>query len=187
MIHQPLVAQDRSKRGLEERLVLRFPRTARLFAAAVWRLPVRSRIRQAVVRRAVILGWEAMNRVDLEVGLALYHPEVESVVDPAFASIGFENHIVGRDAREKNLRRVYEPFRDLRFHPDEIVYVDHGHLLVVGQMRGTGLASGAAFDTEWANLWTVAAGQVTRDEVFRDRREAFRAVGLTPPAAPRSG
>jgi ketosteroid isomerase-like protein len=183
-VRQELVAQPRPRRGIEERLVLRFPRAARSFAAAIWRLPVRSRVRQAVVRRAVTLGWEAMNRVDLDVGLALYHPDVESVVDPAFASIGFDNHITGRDARMANLLQVYREFREFRFYPEEIVYLDHDHLLVVGRMRGIGLASGATFDTEWANLWTFSAGLVTRDEVFRDRAEAFRTVGLTPPAPP---
>jgi ketosteroid isomerase-like protein len=107
--------------------------------------------------------------------------------DPAFASLGFENHVVGRDAREQNLRQVYGAFRDMRFRPADLVYVDRDHLLVVGRMMGTGLASGAAFDTEWANLWTIFDGLVTRDEVFRDLTEAFRAVGLTPPAPPPGG
>jgi ketosteroid isomerase-like protein len=178
IVRQRFTVKDRSRRRVEERIALRFPQAARVAAGVVWRLPVRSRLRQAVIRRAVTYGWEAMNRVDLEAGLALYHPDVESVVDAAFATLGFENHVHGRQLRAENLAEVYRAFREFRFEPEELIHVDRDHLLVVGRMTGTGLASGATLETDWANLWTLSSGLVVRDEAFRDRSEAFRAAGL---------
>jgi ketosteroid isomerase-like protein len=178
VIRQRFAVEPRARRRLEERVALRFPRLLAFGAALIWRLPVRSRLRQVVVRRAVMCGWEAMNRVDFESGLALYHEGVESIFDPAGRALGFED-VRGRGARTEMLARVYAEFRDFRFEPGELIYVDHDHLLVVGRMRGAGLASGAAFETEWANLWTISAGKVVRDEVFRRTSAALEAAGLS--------
>lgn len=38
----------------------------------------RSPLRRAWMRQAIISGWAALNRGDLDVAFALYHPDVES-------------------------------------------------------------------------------------------------------------
>jgi hypothetical protein len=44
---------------------------------------------------------------------------------------------------------------------------------------GSGLSSGAAFDSDWAILLMISAGaKVIREEVFFDRDEALEAAGL---------
>ncbi len=178
VLRQQLAAKRRSTRGMEDRLAVRFPRLFAYFAQAIWRLPRGSRLRQAVIRRAVGVGWEAMNRVDLEVGLALYHDDVESVFDPGLASLGFgDAH--GREERRRMLMRVYEETRELRFEPEELIDLGDDRLLVIGRMKGSGLSSGAPFDSEWANLWTISGGLVIRDQVFMHRREAYEAAGLS--------
>ncbi len=175
---QRLALKGRSRRGLEERFALRFPRIAAMFAAAVWRLPRGSRLRMAIIRRTVVLGWEAMNRADFEVGLALYHPDVESIQDDRARSLGFAN-VRGWDERMAMLHALYGQFREFRLEPDELLYVRDDQLLVLGRMSGEGAQSGAPFDTEWANLWTISSsGQVIRDRAFTSHEEAFQAAGL---------
>jgi ketosteroid isomerase-like protein len=118
-----------------------------------------------------------MNRVDLEVGLVLYHDDVESVFDPGFVSLGFGNRR-GREERRRMLMEVYEATRELGFEPEELIDLGDDRVLVIGRMKGSGLSSGAPFDTEWANLWTISAGLVIRDQVFMSHRDALEAVGL---------
>jgi hypothetical protein len=74
VIRQPLAPKARSRRHLEERLAVRFPRLVALVARAVWRLPRGSRLRRAIVSRVVVYGWAAFNRGDFDVSFALYHP-----------------------------------------------------------------------------------------------------------------
>src|SRR4051794_17723975 len=105
-VRQPLALKGRPTRGLEERLALRFPRATNSLAKAVWGLPQRSRIRRALIRRMVVLGWEAMNRVDLEIGLAFYHPDVESIYDPGMVALGVRN-TRGREERRRLLTETY--------------------------------------------------------------------------------
>ena len=168
----------RPHRGFAERLALRYPRLLASFSRAIWRMPRRSRLRRAVLRRALERGWEGMNRADLDVGLALYHEDVESAFEPGFASLGFAD-TRGRDERRRMLMQVYDETRELRFEPEELIYVDDDRLLVIGRMKGGGLSSGAPFDSEWANLMTISGGFVIRDQVMRSHREALEAVGLS--------
>lgn len=118
-----------------------------------------------------------MNRVDLDVGLVLYDDDVESVFDPGFVSIGFAN-ARGLEERRRMLMKVYDETRDLRFEPEELIDLGDDRVLTIGRMKGSGLSSGAPFDTEWANLVTISAGLVVRDQVFRSHREALEAAGL---------
>jgi ketosteroid isomerase-like protein len=119
-----------------------------------------------------------MNRVDLEVGLVLYDDDVESIFDPGFVSLGFGN-TRGREERRRMLREVYDETREFRFEPDELIDLGDDRLLAIGRMKGSGLSSGAPFDSEWANLWTVSAGLVVRDQVFMSHRDALEAAGLS--------
>ena len=178
-IRQPIALGMRSRRRLEERVALRYPRMTAFLAAAIWRLPRRSRLRRAVLKRAVVTCWEAMNRVDLEAGLALYDPDVDSIVDPDMTALGFDETVRGRERRLHNLRQVYAEFHEFRFDPDELIDLGNDRLLVVGRMKGSGRSSGVPFDAEWANLWTISAGRVIRDHVFRDRAKALKAAGLS--------
>jgi hypothetical protein len=45
-------------------------------------------------------------------------------------------------------------------------------------MIGTGAGSGAAFNTEWADLLTLSHGQVVREQIYLNRGEALEAAGL---------
>jgi len=52
-------------------------------------------------------------------------------------------------------------------------------VVCVGRVKGSGLSSGAAFESGWACLFTIRAGRVIREQPFFDRREALEAAGLS--------
>ncbi|MEA2347966.1 MAG: hypothetical protein QOG62_1753 [Thermoleophilaceae bacterium] len=119
-----------------------------------------------------------MNRGDLEAGNAFYDDDVESIFDPRWIAIGFENSR-GRKQRLRTLTQFYAETRELRFEPGEIIDLGDDRVLVTGRMKGSGLNSGAPFDNEWANLATISGGFVVRDQVFMNHLEALEAVGLS--------
>ena len=132
----------------------------------------------SAVRRAVISGWEAANRGDFELSIALYHPNVETIFDPKMVEIGFEPVYGGREARLAVQRRGTSEWGEWRFEPKELIIVGTDRLLTLGRMKGRGLMSGAAVDTDWGSLFTTFDGLVMREQIFLDRGEALAAVGL---------
>jgi ketosteroid isomerase-like protein len=179
VVRQPVAVKAHARRRLEERLSLRFPRALALYAGVVWRLPPHSRLRQALVRRGVQLGLEAANRLDLEATFALYHPDVEANFGQGLVELGFEPIYRGRQARVNAERKWRADWAEFRYEPEELIDLGNGRVLMVGRMRGSGLSSKAAFDSDWAVLLTVSAGLVIREQVFFDRVEALEAAGLS--------
>jgi ketosteroid isomerase-like protein len=132
-----------------------------------------------MLRRAVQLGLEAINRGDLEVGFARWDPDIEAIYPAQFVELGLESVIRGREARVDFQRRWRAAWGEFRFVPEELIDLGDGRALVVGRMKGRGLSSDAAVDSDWAYLATVSAGRVIREQVFLDRGEALDAVGLS--------
>jgi ketosteroid isomerase-like protein len=177
-VRQPLAVAARSRRRVEERLGLRFPGAAAFLSRRVWRLPPHSRLRRAVLRRGFELGLEANNRGDFEAAFALYDPQVELVSDPRFVELGFDRVYRGRAERTRFQQRWTAEWGDFRFAPDELIDLGDGRLFVYGRTVGSGLTSGAGFDSDWAVLLTFSDGRVVREQFFFDRAEAFEAAGL---------
>jgi ketosteroid isomerase-like protein len=175
---QPLAPKTRSRRHLEERLAVRFPRLLALVARAVWRLPRGSRLRGAIVRRVVVYGWAAFNRGDFDVCFALYDPNAESIMQSEVLGLGIE-HTHSREARIDLQRGWAAEFGEFQFKCEELIKLDDDRNLVIGRMKGSGLASGAPFEQDWSVLWTISDGLVIREETFFDRTAALEAVGLT--------
>ncbi len=164
-------------RRLDERLALRFPRVLTVFTRAWLRLPTRSRLRRVLMRRTVRSGIEAANRGDYEAAFGLYDRGVELLVPPGLAGMGFEPIVRGREERVHFEVRWRAEWGEFSYVPEELNDLGD-RVLVVGRMRGSGPSSGAAFDTEWADLFTLSAGRVVRERVFLDHDEALDAVGL---------
>jgi ketosteroid isomerase-like protein len=174
----PLGLDARPRRRLEERLALRFPRLRAFLGRAVWRLP-NWRLRRAVVRRAVKVAWEAFNRGDLDVTFALYHANCESSFPAQLATVGFPSGTSDREARIRVQREVFDDLRELRFELKEYIDLGDGRLLTAGRMMGVGASSGAAVETEWTAVFSTVDGQVVREDIFVDNREALQAAGLS--------
>jgi hypothetical protein len=86
-------------RTLDERLAIRFPRVLGFVADRITRLPVRSRIRHYLIARRTCQGFQAVNRGDLDLLLAVYHEDVTTVFDASgeFVPPGLAGEHRGRD------------------------------------------------------------------------------------------
>jgi len=177
VVRQSIAVSARSRRRLEERLALRFPGVLALLAQAVFRSRPHSRLRRAVVRHVVRLGFEAINRGDFEAAFAAYHPDIEVIEPPQVVKLGLDPVSRGRAERIHVQRRWHAEWSELQFEPDELFDLGN-RLLVTARMKGSGLSSEAAFDNDFANLVTLSAGRAVREELFLDRAEALEAVGL---------
>ena len=177
-VRQPIALRANSRRPLDERLLVRFPSAAGLVARAVWRLSPRSGLRRALIRRAFRLAVEATNRRDLNTAFALHHPDVELVASGTFITLGFDAVYRGHEERIRFQERWYDEWGEFLFEPDELIDLGD-RVLVLGRVEGSGLSSGAAVGSEWANIFTVSAGRVVREQVFFDRAEGLEAAGLS--------
>jgi hypothetical protein len=79
VVRQKFSLHEASKRPrtLEQRLAVRFPSLAALWSRLIALLSPASRLRQALLLRAMQSGFEAYNRGDLDVCVLIYHPDVE--------------------------------------------------------------------------------------------------------------
>jgi ketosteroid isomerase-like protein len=179
VVRQPIALKDRPRRGLEERMYLRFPSVVAVVTRALWRLPPRSRPRRAFILRGTQLGFAALNRGDFEASFLLYHPDVEFITPPRLAGLGFEPVFRGRAGRIQFQQRWMAEWGEMRFEPEEVLDLGD-RLLYLGGVKGSGLSSGAGFESDnWAALLTVSAGRILREQPFFDRREALEAAGLS--------
>jgi ketosteroid isomerase-like protein len=177
VVRQPVAVKAHSRRRLEERVGVRFPRVLALVARAVFRLPPGSRLRKARVRRTVQLGYEATNRGDFEAAFMVWRSDCESIFPRGFATLGVELGTRGREERIEFQRRWTTEWGELRFEPGELIDLG-ASLLILSRMKGSGLGSAAPFDSECAHLVTLAAGGVIREQIFLHYAEALEAAGL---------
>jgi ketosteroid isomerase-like protein len=177
VVRQPVAVGARSRRRLDERLAVRLPAALALVVQLVWRLSPRSRVRRALIRQAVQVELEAVNRGDYESTFAFYHPEGELITPPQLVGLGLDPLIRGREQRIDFQRRWIAEWGEFRFEPEEIIDLGD-RLLLIGRIKGSGTSSGAAFDDQWANLLTISAGRVIGEQPFFDHRQALETAGL---------
>jgi ketosteroid isomerase-like protein len=161
VVRQPITITPRTRRRLEERVLVGLPRALGFLGGAIWRLPARSRLRRALLRRAVTVSWEAFNRGDFAVAFALYGANVESTFDPKLVSVGLSD-TSGRDARVALQQGVMRQFGELRFQPEDLVDLGDGRLLIIGRVTGAGLSTGRASSsassrTSCSTSWSSAS------------------------------
>ena len=182
VVRQPIALAARSRRRLEERFRLRFPRADARLTAAIWRvysrLSARSRLRQAIARHTSQVAIDALNRRDLESAFSRFHPDGESVFDERLVSLGFEPVYRGREARIAAQREWMAAWGEIRFDAEELIDLGDNRGLVLGQLRGSGLSSGAGGEVEVAFLYTFSAGLAVHEKLFSTHGEALEAVGL---------
>jgi ketosteroid isomerase-like protein len=181
-VRQALTETAMSQRSPEERFGSRFPRLAEQVArlvARVWgSLPLRSRLRKALLRRYLAVGAAASGRGNLGAAYSLiYHPDIVLDVPQQLVGLGFDRVSHGREERIRFQEKWVAEWGQFAFVPEEVIDLGD-RVLVVGRIKGSGLASGAGFDEEWADLFTLSGGLAIREQAFFDHGEGFRAAGL---------
>src|SRR4029453_2827388 len=79
VVRIPVSSDERlpARRTLDDRIYLRWPGLSVRLSRAVLSLPPRSRLRRVVLRRAMLSGWAAWARGDLELTLLRFAPGYE--------------------------------------------------------------------------------------------------------------
>ena len=178
VVRQPLVVRATTRRALDERLALRFPSLRNRVSGMVLRRRPGSWLRRAMVRRSSRLALEALNRGDYEAAFAVVPPDYETITPPELAGLGFEPVYRGRKDRLRFHRAWVAELGDFQQRGEEVVDLGD-HFLLLAHMKGTGASSGAEFETEVAYLFTVSAGQLAREQIYRSHKQALEAAGLS--------
>ena len=180
-VHFPEGA-PRPRRKLDERIWARFPALMPISTAAILRLPLRSRLRQALVNYYIRRGYEIVNRRDFELALGAQHQDVVIRFTPDPHGHLPPPDMVGEFRGHEGFRRAWaawlEAFKDLRVEPEEVIDLGGDRLLVATRTVGRGTGSGVAVEQRGFTLYTFRAGKVFRHEFFTDRELAETAAGL---------
>jgi ketosteroid isomerase-like protein len=171
--------RPRPSRNLEERLMVRFPSLFRRLAARVFQLSPGSRLRRAVLRRALLSGWASFDRRDLAVNAMFFAPDVEFEFPAGMQTLGLSGSFRGR--RIDALGRIFEVWDATESEPAYLLDLGD-RVLNLGFWRGKARASGIPLETEFAQLATVRDGAVVRDQNFFSWAEGLQAAGLEPDA-----
>jgi ketosteroid isomerase-like protein len=179
VVRKPLHVRERSRRTLDQRLSLRFPRLTAPLLRLIGGLPPGSRLRQAAVWRAARLSLEAYNRRDMDaVGIG-YHPEFEYHPARNWVEAGLlEPCYRGLEGHKRYVASTAEVFgAEVYVMPVELI--DAGERIAIlanAPMRAQ--ASGIRLTEAFALVSTFEDGRVIRIQEYYDHAEALEAVGL---------
>jgi len=120
------------------------------------------------------LGYEAVNRGDIDGLLDLCAPDVEWH-DPLAIDT---SAVTGKDAIRAFFETVMEPWEQLRREPEEIIDLGRDRVLVLFHMTGRGKRSGIEVEGRGGDLLTIREGRLARWVAYPDRAQALEAAGL---------
>jgi ketosteroid isomerase-like protein len=120
--------------------------------------------------------YDAWHRRDLEAPLGAFHEDVEWFGPPDI-SRDAGGLVHGHEGVRHSLRSWLGTWDDYHYELRELV--DFGdQVLAGGWQHGRGRGSGVEVSEEIFSVWTLQAGKVVRQRMFRDRTQALEAAGL---------
>lgn len=183
VVRKPLRVRGRSSRTLDERLLVRFPRLAAAYVPRVARwidkLPPGSRLRQALLWRAMRGAMEAWNRRDLDVLLLGLHPECEHRPPREFVEAGlWEPSYRGREG----YRRLMAGWSDVGTHaqlvPTEFIDLGDRLVLLSRMSASSSHLGGVPVTRSYASVFALKDGRAISVTEYVDHAAALEAVGL---------
>lgn len=111
--------------------------------------------------------YAAFGRGDVPGLLNLLAEEVDWYFNGRPEDVPFAGHWQGRAGVMEFFRTVGETCKVLAFGPNEVIVLGE-HVLSLGHERVRVRTTGREFETDWAHLFTVQAGQVVRLREFYD-------------------
>jgi ketosteroid isomerase-like protein len=161
--------------------MVRFPSLFRRLAALVFRLSPTSRLRRALLRRALLSAWASFDRRDFEVNLIFFAPDAEFEFPSGMQTLGLDDSFPGHEGRIEALNKILEVWGATDLEPAYILDLGD-RVLPLGFWRAQASASGVPLEQEFAQLGTVRDGLIVRDQAFFSWEEGLRAAGLDPDA-----
>lgn len=165
----------RRRRTVDERLVVRWPGLYARGARAFERLPPRSRIRRALLRRGVHSAWGAWSRGDLDVVLVRYAPDAVLDAVPNMVAAGMPQKYEGHEGIRRLSADWREAWEEMGLVPFEVL--DFGDCALThgrGHVQARGLEIEFEYDVYSVVWWE--RGLVVRHRDFTDREQALRAI-----------
>jgi ketosteroid isomerase-like protein len=88
---------------------------------------------------------------------------------------------IGRDAIQRFWTDIADTAPDFRLEIERLEQIAPDQVLAYTRVSATGRASGlsVADDSPGTNVYDFAGGKIRRVRIFRDRRQALEAVGLS--------
>ena len=108
--------------------------------------------------------YAAIGRGDIDAVVAMMTDDVEIYV-PGPDVIPFTGTFLGADGVVEFFRSIGANADVVAFQPAEFV-VDDDHVVVLGSENLTAKSTGRSWSTEWAMVWTIADGKVSRLREF---------------------
>jgi SnoaL-like domain len=185
-------AEPPSIRTIDEAIWVRLPAAFRALAWFTSRLPRRSRLRQAILRRAVLQAQGAWVRGDFESALMRYAPDAVLIAElRGPAKLDVEPSYRGRDGVRAFVRTYQDAFGDQSYEPRWLVDLGANVFVMLLHHSLRGRASGVEVEQVSAHRLQMRNGLVAREEVHaasgNDWDPIVRAVGLDPADVPRGG
>jgi ketosteroid isomerase-like protein len=181
VVRSPVQVRERSRRTLDERLSLRFPRLAAVSARTIAARPPGSRLRRTFLTRSVRLASEAYNRRDLDAVMIGCHPDLEYYPGREWIESGLvEPCYRGHDGYRRYVAATSEVWGGQNFiKPIELIDLGE-RLVLLAHVPMRGLASGVELTEAFAYVADVEEGRIVRLQEYYDHAEALEAVGLEP-------
>jgi uncharacterized protein len=125
-----------------------------------------------IVRRL----YDAFETRDNALPFAVYDTEIEWY-SGGLEGVGFEPVYRGHDGVRAYWRYWLQSWESIEFRLDHLIDAG-GEVVALIWQRNRGRASGAVVEYEYAQVWTLRDGVVTRQRTFMRQEDALEAVGL---------
>ena len=165
--------------------MVRWPGAWAALSRAVNRLPPRSRLRRALLRRNALSGWGAWVRGDLDLCLVRFSPDWHYDAPREWLIVGMPSVYRGHAGLREWFAELREAWEILDHTPLEVV--DAGDVVAfLCKIRLRARASGIELDSRLGQVFWIERGLIVREHDFSDGDEALRAIGI-PVEAARTG
>ena len=166
-------------RTLLERAFVRAPGAFAALSAVVLRLRPGSRLKRALMRQTITLGFAAFNRRDFDAVFVQFAPDIEYGAPVGAHALGFSGTIRGREALRSAYEDAFEHWATWELHPAWML--DRGDMLaVLATSRVRGRESGVEIAEQWASVYRMRGGLVAQQRDFIGWEKALAAMGLGP-------
>ena len=165
----------RTRRTVDEHLLVRWPWLYVRLARAFERMPPRSRIRRAFLRRGVHSAWGAWSRGDLDLVLTRYSPDAVLDAVPNMIAAGMSRAYEGHEGIRRLAADWAEAWEEMSVVPFEVLdFGDCALTYARGRVQARGLDIEFEYDVYSVVWWD--RGLVVRHRDFTDREEALRTI-----------
>jgi ketosteroid isomerase-like protein len=128
------------------------------------------------VIRGMYAAWLAQ---DIRAVYETFDEDIELNPDPEASWVGIGQTYRGLAGVKSYMAAVYDAFENYRPEVENLLDLGEDKVLTLAIEHGTGRGSGAEVQaSRTAHVWTLRDGKAVRLDLYLERGEAFKAVGL---------